>query len=102
MDAAPVIEAMPNEEHLLACPVCNKTFVSNQALQSHLKAAHNHVDKGRRVPQLITDAVQGLPTCSICGLSLSTWKSFYAHVATHRTLMDCECHSRMSTLPSNL
>ena len=90
MDAAPVIDAMPNEEQSRACPICDKTFVSNRALQSHLKAAHDHVDKGRRIPQLITDAVQGLPTCSICGLSLSTWKSFYAHVATHRTLMQAQ------------
>ena len=77
-------------EQQLACPICAKTFVSNRALHSHLKVAHNHVDKGRRIPQLITDAAHGLPTCSICGISLSTWKSFYAHVATHRTLLQAQ------------
>ena len=40
MDAAPVIEAMPNEEHQLACPICTKTFVSNRALRAHLKVVH--------------------------------------------------------------
>ena len=90
MEAAPVIEAMPAEEHQLACPICDKTFVSNRALLAHLKVVHDHVDRGRRVPQLTTDAVHGLPTCSICGLSLSTWKSFYDHVATHRTLLQAQ------------
>ena len=87
MDAAPVIDSMPTEEYMLACPLCDKTFASSRALYTHMRVAHNHVDKGRRTPQPLTDAVQGLPTCSICGVSFSTWKRFYDHVATHRTLL---------------
>ena len=35
MDAAPVIDSMPPEEHMLACPICDKTYASTRALYPH-------------------------------------------------------------------
>ena len=45
MDAAPVIDSMPAEEHMLACPMCDKTYASSRALYTHMRVAHNHVDR---------------------------------------------------------
>ena len=85
MDAPPTLQAIPTEEQPLACPFCDKTFPTSRGLSQHLKVVHDHVDKGRRLAVFHADSTDGLPTCSVCGLKMPSWKRFIDHVATHRS-----------------
>ena len=72
------LEAHP--EKTFSCTLCSKVFLNQALLRGHITKCHAHRSGQLRVVNILTDALNGLPTCSRCQTAFTKWTHFRYHI----------------------
>ena len=67
-------------EHPFQCHLCSATFESTRGLNEHLVKSHQDYTGKLRLFRPEADLVAGVPTCSRCGQTFTTWGATRHHV----------------------
>ncbi len=67
-------------EKTFLCSWCHKTFLNQALLRVHITKYHANRSGQLRVVNYLTDALNGLPTCSRCQTAFTQWTHFRHHI----------------------
>ena len=67
-------------EKTFSCSLCPKVFLNQALLRVHITKYHANRSGQLRVTNYLTDALNGLPTCSRCRTAFTQWTHFRYHV----------------------
>ena len=70
----------PVSENPFQCHLCSATFDTIRGLNEHLVKSHQDYTGKLRLFQPEVDLVDGVPTCSRCGLTFTSWGATRHHV----------------------
>ena len=71
-------EATPSQ--CLTCPLCEFATFHLPVLRRHMTSTHNLPRYRRHVPNPAQYMKHGLPQCTMCDQTFTTWRSFMIHV----------------------
>ena len=67
-------------EKTFSCSMCPKVFLNQALLRVHITKYHANRSGQLRVVNYLTDALNGLPTCSRCQTAFTQWTHFRHHI----------------------
>ena len=78
--SAPSGSALPRDEAFFQCPQCALSFTSLPNLRRHLTHVHHSPQFRTHFCTAAAHALNGLPQCSTCYMSFTSWRAFQIHL----------------------